>query len=297
MMTAEPLGPGDHRRELRVDDRGRSYLLHIPPSYDPQVPAPLVVVFHGLGADASMMVRFCGMNKKADEAGFVTIYPNGTGIGVLRGFNAGGLHGQLAETMPDDIRFTNHMLDDVMNCVSIDRQRVYAAGMSNGAMMCYRLAVELPHRFAAIAPVAGAMAEELGQPAHAIPVIHFHGTADQVVPFEGLSRGQKTNFDFKSPKETVRLWAKWNQCLPDPEESVCPDKVADGTRVRRRVYRTAEGQRRVELYLIDGGGHTWPGQTPPPVILGKSTKDISANDLIWDFFRQFRVGRYQRDSQ
>src|SRR5689334_1269012 len=79
LIAAEPLGPGDHTRTLDVNDRSRSYLVHIPPQYDANKPTPVVLSFHGGGSNAEQMVRFCGLNDKADQAGFVVVYPSGTG--------------------------------------------------------------------------------------------------------------------------------------------------------------------------------------------------------------------------
>jgi polyhydroxybutyrate depolymerase len=97
-MADEPLGPGDHTRTVQVGDLERSYLVHIPAKYDPETPTPVVLVFHGAGTNARMMVPFCAMNEKSDEAGFIAVYPNGTGAaGIFLTWNAGGLHGKMAE--------------------------------------------------------------------------------------------------------------------------------------------------------------------------------------------------------
>jgi polyhydroxybutyrate depolymerase len=281
----EHLSSGDHRREIEVDGRRRAYQIHIPPSYRVASSAPVVLVFHGLGADAKVMASFCGMNAKSDQAGFVTVYPYGTGVGILRAFNVGGLKGEMAHTLPDDVTFVRRMLDDLESVVHVDRKRVYASGMSNGAMMCYRLAAAMPDRLAAIAPVAGTMAVGV-QPKQAVPVIHFHGTADRVVPYEGLPSDKIEHFDFLSVDETINAWVELNQCGKSPRVSYCANVADDGMRVKRLSYSTKEGESPVQLYVVEGGGHTWPGESPPPIILGRSTKDISANDLIWEFFQR-----------
>ena len=77
-VAADPLGPGNHERKLTVDGRERSYLIHIPAKYDAAQKTPVVLVLHGAGMNAAMMVGFSGMNKKSDEAGFIAAYPNGT---------------------------------------------------------------------------------------------------------------------------------------------------------------------------------------------------------------------------
>ena len=80
LLAAEPqLAPGDHTRTIEHGERTRSYIVHVPPSYDGSKPAPVVLAFHGGGADAKSMVRFSGLNGKSDKAGFIVVYPNGTG--------------------------------------------------------------------------------------------------------------------------------------------------------------------------------------------------------------------------
>lgn len=280
------LVPGETTRAVRVDGQRRAYLVYVPHRTHEDRPFPLVFVFHGFGADAPKMTRFCGMNDKAEEAGFVAVYPYGAGVGVIRVFNAGGLQGHLAGAMPDDVAFVRRILEDLQGSGRIDPRRVYATGLSMGAMMCYRLAAELSDRIAAIAAVAGTMPPGLPRPRRPVPVVHFHGTADDVVPLGGLRSGAADLLDFLSVDATVTFWARANRCSAVPQDSYLPDRFDDGTRVARRAYSTAEQDTRVVLYVIEGGGHTWPGRTPPPIILGRSTREISANDLIWEFFQR-----------
>jgi len=154
VLAATPLAPGDHARTLQVDGRERSYLVHTPPKYDPKQPTPVVLILHGAGTNAQIMVR-----------------------------------------------------DDLATVVNVDPKRVFATGMSNGGMMCYRLASELSDRIAAIAPVSGTMAIPDYKPKRPVPVIHFHGTADNIVPFNG-PKGTPKFLTFKSVEETIRLCAK-----------------------------------------------------------------------------------------
>ena len=185
-IGGNPLAPGDHTRTLQVDGRERSYLVHVPPKFDPKKPTPVVLIFHGAGTNASIMVGFCGMNKKSDEANFVAVYPNGTGTADLfLTWNAGGFQGPNADHRPDDVKFVSMLLDDLATVMNVDPKRVYATGMSNGGMLCYRLAAELSDRIAAIAPVSGTMAIEEYKPKRPVPVMHFHGTTDRIVPFNG----------------------------------------------------------------------------------------------------------------
>ena len=189
---SQPVAPGDHTRTLQVDGRERSWLIHVPPKYDPQKRSPVVLIFHGGGSNAEQMIRFCGLNEKADQQGFIAVYPRGTGrFERLLTWNGGNCCGYAQSNKVDDVAFVRALLDDLATVANIDPKRVYATGMSNGAIMCYLLASELSDRIAAIAPVAGPMGTEMCSPKRPVPVIHFHGTDDQFAPFNG-GKGSKS---------------------------------------------------------------------------------------------------------
>src|SRR5215813_14013899 len=115
LFAADPLTPGDHLRKIDVDGLSRSYLVHVPEKYDPSRPIPIVLVFHGSAMNAKMMATYSGLNQKADEAGFIAVYPNGTGPTKLNlVFDAGGLpEPEEGKTRADDVAFTEQMLDDL----------------------------------------------------------------------------------------------------------------------------------------------------------------------------------------
>jgi len=172
--------------------------------------------------------------------------------------------------------------------VKVDEKRVYACGMSNGGMMCYRLAAELSDRIAAVAPVAGTIAIEESKPKRPVPVIHFHGTKDNMVPFE-MKKGKTPSFmKLKGVEESVQTWVKLNACEEKPKTDVL-SKDGDEMKVTRSIYGGGKDGSEVVLIVIDGGGHTWPGQQPPVGFIGKSAKNVSANDLMWEFFQKHRL--------
>lgn len=281
------LGPGDHDRTLVVDGRERTFIVHVPPSYDKAKPTPLVLAFHGLGLPVSMMPSYTNLNETADKHGFIVVYP----AGIALSWNAGARKGPLAEGRADDVKFTSEMLDDLERVLNIDKRRVYAAGMSNGAMLCYRLANELSHRIAAIAPVSGTMTYTKITSKRAVPIIHFHGDADGVVHFDRKREVLAGRFLIESAPDTIAAWVKFNGCTAEPVETTLPDKTADETTVVKTEYTGGRDGSEVILYTIKGGGHTWPGVKPPaePIserFLGATTYDISANDLMWEFFEK-----------
>jgi polyhydroxybutyrate depolymerase len=281
VLAASPMTHGDHVRTLAIGDQVRSYLVHIPPSYDPKTPTPVVLALHSAAMNGSMMARFCGLNEKSDRSGFVVVYPNGTGSTPLFLYwDAGGVRGRPS----DDVGYVARLLDDLGTVVNVDSRRVFATGMSNGAMMCYRLAAELSDRIAAIAPVAGTMALESCQPHRPVPVLHFHGTKDGLVLFGGPDERIPKNLKFLSVDDSVRAWARANGCPETPTVAKLPDLADEGTTVVKKSFGPGKDGAEVILYIIEGGGHTWPGRDPRVRFLGKSTRDISANDLIWEFF-------------
>ena len=280
-----PLGPGDHTRTLMMGEQKRTYLVHVPKGYDPKKPAPVVLALHGAAMDGPMMVWFTGLNKKSDEAGFIVVYPSGTGIGPFLAWNAGGFRGKMAEGKADDVAFIGKLLDDLGTVVKVDEKRVYACGMSNGAMMCYRLAAELSDRIAAIAPVAGTIAIDESKPKRPVPVIHFHGTKDMLVPFETAAGKTPSFMKLKGVEDSIQTWVKLNGCDEKPKTDVL-SKDGDEMKVTRKTYGGGKDGAEVVLVVIEGGGHTWPGQEPPVAFIGKSAVNISANDLIWEFFQK-----------
>jgi polyhydroxybutyrate depolymerase len=283
VLIADVLGPGDHSRQLVVDDLQRSYLVHVPPQYPDTSPLPLVLAFHGAGMNGKLMSQWTQLNNKADQAGFVVVYPNGTGIADLfLTFNVG-------QGKTDEVKFVEQLLDDLKSQLRFDAQRTYATGYSNGGMLCYVLAAKLTDRIAAIAPVAAISTITPEELSRAVPVIHFHGTDDMWVRWEPRNSTRSHFLSVRSVRETIRLWTKLDGCPTTPKVTDLPNTKEDETTVRQEYYGPGRDNSAVVLTIIQGGGHTWPGQQPALEILGQSTEDISANDLIWDFFQQYRL--------
>src|SRR5262249_21651998 len=130
LICADPLTPGNHTQSLEWDGRTRTYQVHVPPQYDADVPTPVVLAFHGAMMNGGLMPGFTGLSKKADEAGFVAVYPYGTGSGDRVLFwNAGGMRDAI-EAKVDDVGFVTKILDELATVINVDRRRVFATGMS-----------------------------------------------------------------------------------------------------------------------------------------------------------------------
>ena len=182
------LPPGETTRTLTHAGRSRSYILYIPVSINWSQPVPLVFVFHGGMGNADSAIRMSGFNGTADQNGFVVVYPNGTGQlsnNKLLTWNGGGCCGYAQTKNVDDVGFVRAIVLDLQIQLKIDQKRIYAAGMSNGAILSHRLACEAADLFAAIAPVAGTLNFSPCSPSRPISVIEFHGTGDRHVPYDG----------------------------------------------------------------------------------------------------------------
>jgi polyhydroxybutyrate depolymerase len=282
------LTSGDHVRHVIVGERRRTYIVHVPEVYDAKKPTPVVLALHGAGMNGSMMVWFTGLNKTSDARGFIVVYPSGTGPGSFLTWNSGGMIGRYKVERVDDVDFIKKLLDELATLVNVDVKRVYSCGMSNGGMMSYRLGVELSDRIAAIAPVGGTMAIDIGEPKHAVPVMHLHGTKDEIVPY-GPPIGTAPSFtQMKGVEDSVLTWVKANGCDENPKSEVL-SKEGDKTKVTRRAYTGSKQGADVALIVIEGGGHTWPGRQLPFPFLGRTARNISANELIWEFFQQYSL--------
>jgi len=264
-------------RTLQVNGERRRYYLYLPPSWHRDHPAPLVLVFHAGGGRASDIAPHTGFSRLADREGIVVVYPQG-----LRGrWNDGR---GFATATHDDVGFVRALVGTRGRELGIDPRRVYATGISNGAMFAYRLACDLPGTLAAVAPVAGALPAELASGClHTAPVsvIAFQGTGDPLMPYLGGGTGRRRVL---SAERSTGFWATLAGCTGTPVTSDEPDRSADGTRVRHTVFLGCSEGRAVELYTIEGGGHTWPGGPEAGRRVGRVTRDIDATELIWRFF-------------
>jgi len=239
-------------RSLVLGGFNRTYVVHAPIGHDLKTPMPVVLALHGATMNGPMMAWFSGLNSKADEAGFIAVYPNGTGTHSSFTWNGGDCCGSAVQNKVDDVAFIGAVIDDLMRAHPVDARRIYATGMSNGAIMSYRLASELSERIAAIAPVSGSIGTEIGQPKRPVSILHFHGTRDDFIPFTGgLGKKGISGPNFRSVDDSVRAWLKANGCEEAPKIDVLSDG-SDGLRVIRRTYGAGRDGAEVALVRVQG---------------------------------------------
>ncbi|MFQ5674506.1 MAG: alpha/beta hydrolase family esterase [bacterium] len=274
--------PADQKYSLRVGGRERSYVLHIPPTYDGKNPAALVIVLHGGGGNARNAMKMTEMNDKSDAEGFLVVYPNGSGRlrRALLTWNAKICCGYAMDRDIDDVGFIRKMISELQRKYNIDPGRIYATGISNGGMMAYRLACELSDKIAAIAPVAASLPIRQCRPEHPLSVLIFHGTNDRNILYKGGK--PKRQFDRHSRNdlpvaEAVSFWVQHNHCSTSPERLERPYFT-------RETYTGGRNGTEVVLYTIQGGGHAWPGGKKGVFWGDKPATALSATDVMWKFF-------------
>lgn len=295
--TEELAGLDAERQTIDVDGEERWYLLNTPEAHDGETPLPLVVSFHGLSEGADVHQVMTSYGELGREEGFVTAHPHGSGEPVRWDL-------RLDDGTTPDLEFVDAMLDDLGERLCLDERRVYASGLSYGAMMTSFLLCQRADRFAAAAPVAGLAPP--GDPCdreRAVPLVTFHGTHDEILLFDG-SVGDLSGFtdlDPPDPESTtttlepdlhgegyptvVAEWAERNGCDTEPVDEPVGDEVI------HRTYDCPAGAD-VEFYIVQGGGHTWPGSefsAGIEDIVGHTTFDVIASETAWEFFQRFAL--------
>ena len=284
VAAGAPAGPTAEK--IAVGDAVRTYWLYVPSGMERQKVAPLVFVLHGSAGQGEdmMVVTQRGFERIADRDKFLVVYPDA----LERRWNEQG--GSV-----DDAGFLLAILNRLATQGLVDAKRVYMAGISNGGMMAERMACEYAGSVAAIAVVAGSITEKMAvscKPSRAVPVLLIHGTEDPVVSWSGGAVAGFEDFGrVLSVKDSARFWAARNLCSEAPRILTEPDNdPTDGTRVQTEIFAGCSNNSEVKLVVVENGGHTWPGgyQYLPERFIGKTSKDIDANKIIWEFFQRWR---------
>lgn len=257
----------------------RRYLIHVPESYTPGNPVPLVISLHGFASWPRNQMDVSQWNELSDQKGFIVVYPSGIKYPKrwrlpVSSFNQPGTK--------EDVIFLSDLISTLEKDYSIDSRRIFANGLSNGAGMSVVLGCELSDRIAAIGGVAGAYLYPLDicLPKRPVPMIAFHGTDDPIVPYSG---GPSHSFDepFPSISEYMKERALLNGC------ELTPLVIMDEKTVSGIEFPKCSEDASVIFYTIYGGGHTWPGGGAlPEWIAGYTSQAVSATQLMWDFFME-----------
>ena len=264
-------------KTMRSGGSVRTYRVHRPAALGRSAHPPLVVMLHGGFGSGSQAESSYGWDPAADAHGFVVAYPDGQS----RAWNAGTCCGPPQRLGVDDVGFVRDLIRRLHTDEGIDLARVYVTGISNGAMLAYRVACELPHTIAAIGPVAGTMTVDCHE-ATPTSVLHIHGLDDHNVPYGG-GRGTKgvANDSRPSVPDTIARWREIDGCAP-------PTAIARSP-VRTETAECRAG-RTVRLVTVEGAGHQWPGSQPPnpaakaALGLDEPSAALDATATLWEFF-------------
>ncbi|TSC77494.1 MAG: polyhydroxybutyrate depolymerase [Parcubacteria group bacterium Gr01-1014_33] len=273
--------PGDYRESLVVDGRTRTYLLHVPSGYTGTVPLPLILAFHGYGGNGERMADVTQLSPFADTEHFIVVYPDG----FEKSWNHGDGNRPAVAANIADAKFVRTLIGELEKKLAIDKEKIFAAGFSNGALMTQRLGCELADVLAGIAPVSGSLPQTLASSCKPAKPISFHliyGIVDPLSPYNGGAL-KSDGGSVLSAKDTLAFWAGVNGCSA-PKDEILPLAVNDGTAVIQTTYQCEKAD--TVLYAIEGGGHAWPPHEGAfSRIAGKSSKNIDATKVIWEFFK------------
>ena len=283
---------------LQHDGIERTYHAHFPPGFDKTKKHPLAVLLHGFGSTGAIFDEASAntITAAADKRGFVVVFPEG----IEMSWNDGrperlktDAEGNVVS--PDDVGFISSLIALFKEQHGVDPNQIYASGISNGALMSYRLSFELSDQIAAVAAFTATLSDPLKDRTldHPVSVMIINGTEDPVAPFDG---GQVTvpgehgpRGEILSTSATVDRYRELNGCGETPTVTQLPDKEPyDGTTTQMDTYSGCRNGGEVILVTVTGGGHTWPGGTQflPVEMIGRVSRDFNASEMIFDFFQR-----------
>lgn len=273
-QSSGPIPVGKSTRTITVGGQARTYHLYRPSTL--ANPAPLVVMIHGGFGSGEQAETNYGWDQQADNGHFLVAYPDG----LNRAWNVGGgCCGKSARENVDDVGFITQMVEAIEHAAPIDAARVYATGMSNGAIMDYTLACHT-NVFAAIGPVSGTQLTDCTNPG-LISVIHIHGLADENIPFNGGSGKGIAHIDGPAIPALNAQWRDIDGCEPPTVTIAGPVTTS---------VASCQADHTVELITVAGAGHQWPGSVPKSAVQQRLGGDppstaLDATQVIWQFFR------------
>ena len=251
------------------DGIDREYILYIPNSYDGTSSVPLMLNFHGFGGSASQFMQEADMRSLAEANTFILVYPQGSCLDGSSHWNPCPIGGDNKSTA-DDVGFIESIISEISSQYTIDMERIYAAGYSNGGMMAYGLANYKSDLIAAVASVSGTMLNCTGPTSHPMPVVHLHGTSDGVVSYNGSN-------DWNSVQSTLEYWTSFNNTISTP--TIDTDNTG-GMTIEHYSYEQGDNAVSVEHYKYIGGDHVWFNET---------YQGQNASELVWNFMSRYDI--------
>jgi polyhydroxybutyrate depolymerase len=278
-------------KEKYTDFEGmqRGYRVHLPKNYDENKSYPIVFAFHGIFENPRLFELITGLSRKADKEGFIVVYPQGSKGRVIEPYtwNADFCCGYAAENKVDDVGFTNHLINKIVEDYNVDQSRIFLVGFSNGGMFVHKAALQLSDKvtaFAVVSSAVGGKTEEeenytyFERTDNPIPALIIHGKEDATVPFDGGSSSYDV-VEFTAAYDTVNFWLDNNNCVKHPSS------ISKTDHYTHEVYDQCGNYTEVNFYAINTN-HVWPGGLYQ-FAKNISGRSVSANDLIWQFFSKY----------
>jgi len=266
---------------IDFEGRLRKHIVFLPNNYTGTTNFPLVIYLHSYGWTARRGMNYTSLNQVADTYDFIVVYPSAS-----TNWNSGIGESPVWRT-PDvnDVGYINALIDTLSNNYSIDLERIYATGYSNGGFMAFKLACQLSHRIAAIASVSGVMSTNVAancNPLRTMPVLQIHGSDDEWVPINGTTKWQSVD-------QTLTYWIDFNNCVKADTAILQDTDSTDGSTVEKISYTNCTDNSNVIQYEVINGGHTWPGAGNPGYPAGRTNQDFDAGVEIWNFFKDYKL--------
>lgn len=257
---------------LLHNGESRQFIVHLPSSYNDSSIYPVLMSFHGYGGTATEFMNETDLMSLANEENFILVYPQGQCLSGGSHWNA-GLDTPDNKSSTDDFGFIESLLIELDSMYAIDNERIYACGYSNGSFFSYALACYHSDKIAAIGSVSGTMFEETTTnctPTHPTPIIHLHGTCDNVVPQDGGD-------GLASVPTVLEYWIGYNNTDSSPQLSRVND---NGTLIEHRLYSEGDSSVAVSYYSVVRGDHVW---------FDLNFQGANTGKLIWDFVSQYDI--------
>ena len=248
-MAACFMLPSSAQEKLKVGGTEREYKIYVPK--DLGAKRPLLISCHGMNQDAAYQMGMLDIQSVADTAKFVTVFPEG----ISKSWDITGNR---------DINFILAIIDEMVEKYDIDRGRVYLSGFSMGGMFTYHAMNKIADRIAAFAPISGyPMGGATASPnVRPIPIIHTHGTSDDVVTFANVQKN-------------LNVWIKHNGC---PETAEVTKRYRNAAHITRHVWGPGNDDVEVVLMEMANKGH-WIS----------NDNGVKTGDEIWRFCSRYSI--------